>query len=169
MPVAVQTKRMLSPPNPDCKPLAVHWQFGIPILLVFGRFSAKLGPKTPLERQGSSCSAGCTKNQPRRPFLRQFRDNSGFGNHPPHEPLRTDLSGLARFSDCTARQPSSSVGCTSRAWSRLHRTILRPRARPSRVSEHRQSFACNAKSVCALTSAIRVPITKSCTERGPKD
>jgi hypothetical protein len=31
---------------------------------VFGRFSAKLGPKTPLERRGSSCSAGCTRNQP---------------------------------------------------------------------------------------------------------
>ena len=40
---------------------------------VFGRFSAKLGPKTPLDRRGSSCSAGCTKNQPRRPILRQFR------------------------------------------------------------------------------------------------
>ncbi len=45
--------------------LAVQWQFGILILgLVFGRFSAKLGPKAPLERRGSSCSAGCTKNQP---------------------------------------------------------------------------------------------------------
>ncbi len=30
---------------------------------VFGRFSAKLGPKTLVERRGSSCSAGCTKNQ----------------------------------------------------------------------------------------------------------
>ncbi len=30
---------------------------------VFGRLSAKLGPKTPLERRGSSYSAGCTKNQ----------------------------------------------------------------------------------------------------------
>jgi hypothetical protein len=40
---------------------------------VFGRFSAKLGPKTPLERRGSSCSAGCTKNQPGRPILRPFR------------------------------------------------------------------------------------------------
>ena len=30
---------------------------------VFGRCSAKLGPKTPLDRRGSSCSAGCTKNQ----------------------------------------------------------------------------------------------------------
>ena len=49
---------------------------------VFGQFSAKLGPKTPLERRGSSCSAGCTKNQPRRPILRPFRGNSEFGNHP---------------------------------------------------------------------------------------
>ncbi len=47
-------------------------------VLVFGRFSAKLGPKTPLERRGSSCSAGCTKNQPRRPILRPFRCNSEF-------------------------------------------------------------------------------------------
>ncbi len=35
---------------------------GILIFQVFGRFSAKLGPKTPLERRGSSCSAGCTKH-----------------------------------------------------------------------------------------------------------
>ncbi len=39
-----------------------------------GRFSAKLGPKTFLERRGSSCSAGCTKNHPPRPFIRPFRD-----------------------------------------------------------------------------------------------
>ncbi len=44
----------------------------------FGRFSAKLGPKTPLERRGSSCSAGWTKNQPRRPILKPFRCNSEF-------------------------------------------------------------------------------------------
>ncbi len=61
---------------------AVHWQFGILIFPVFGRFSAKLGPKTPLERRGSSCSAGCTKNLPPRPILRPFRGNSEFGNHP---------------------------------------------------------------------------------------
>ena len=36
----------------------------------FFRFSANLGPKTPLERRGSSCSAGCSKNQPPRPILR---------------------------------------------------------------------------------------------------
>ncbi len=30
---------------------------------VFGRFSAKLGPRTPLERRGSSCSGDFTKNQ----------------------------------------------------------------------------------------------------------
>jgi hypothetical protein len=33
------------------------------LFFVFGRCSAKLGPKIPLERRGSSCSAGCTKNQ----------------------------------------------------------------------------------------------------------
>ena len=39
-----------------------------------GRFSAKLGPKTILERRGSSCNAGCTKDQPpSNPFLRPFR------------------------------------------------------------------------------------------------
>ncbi len=43
-----------------------------------GRFSAKLGPKTPLKRRGSSCSAGCSKNQPRRPILRPFRGNSEY-------------------------------------------------------------------------------------------
>ncbi len=63
----------------DGQSLAVHWQFGILILgPVFGRFSAKLGPKTPLERRRSSCSAGCTKNQPRRPILRPSRCNSEF-------------------------------------------------------------------------------------------
>ncbi len=61
---------------------AVHWQFGILIFPVFGRFSAKLGPKTRLERRGSSCSAGCTTNQPRRPILRPCRGNSEFGVHP---------------------------------------------------------------------------------------
>ncbi len=45
---------------------------------VFGRFSAKLGPQTPLERRGSSCSAGCTKNQPGRPSLRPFRGAKKF-------------------------------------------------------------------------------------------
>ncbi len=44
--------------------------------LVFGRFPAKLGPKTPPERRGSSCSAGCSTNQPRRPILRPFRGGS---------------------------------------------------------------------------------------------
>ncbi len=59
--------------------LAVHLQFGILILgPVFGRFSAELGPNTPLERRGSPCSAGCTKNQPTRTILRQFRGNSEF-------------------------------------------------------------------------------------------
>ena len=52
---------------------AVQWQFGFFIFPVSGRFSAKLGPKTPLERRGSSCSAGCTKHQPRRQILRPFR------------------------------------------------------------------------------------------------
>ncbi len=42
---------------------------------VFCRFSAKLGPQTPLDRRGSSCSAGCTKNQPRRPMLRPTLDS----------------------------------------------------------------------------------------------
>ncbi len=40
---------------------------------VFGEFSAKLCPKTTLERRGSSCSAGRTNNQPGRPILRQCR------------------------------------------------------------------------------------------------
>ena len=44
--------------------------------MIFSRFMAKLGPETPLNRRGSSYSAGCTKNQPRRPILRQFRDGA---------------------------------------------------------------------------------------------
>ncbi len=40
---------------------------------MFGRFSAKLGPETPLGRRGSFCNAGCTNNQARRPVLRPFR------------------------------------------------------------------------------------------------
>ncbi len=57
--------------------LAVHWQFGILIFPVFGRFSATLGPKTPLERRGSSCSDGCTKNQPRRQTSKTHPNKSG--------------------------------------------------------------------------------------------
>jgi hypothetical protein len=45
---------------------------------VFGRFSAKLGPETPPGRRGSSCSAGCTKNQPGRPILRPFHGANKF-------------------------------------------------------------------------------------------
>jgi hypothetical protein len=40
---------------------------------VLGRFSAKLGPKTFLERRVSSCSADCTKHQPGRPIIMPFR------------------------------------------------------------------------------------------------
>ena len=40
---------------------------------IFGHFSAKLGPEIPLDRRGSPRSAGCTKNQTRRPILRPFR------------------------------------------------------------------------------------------------
>ena len=40
---------------------------------VFGRVSAKPCPKNHLERWGSSCSASCTKNQPRRPNPRPLR------------------------------------------------------------------------------------------------
>ena len=32
-------------------------------------------PQNPPERRGSSCSAGCTKNQPRRPILRPILDS----------------------------------------------------------------------------------------------
>jgi hypothetical protein len=35
----------------------------------FDHFSTKLGPQTVLDRRGSSCSAGCTTNQPRRPIF----------------------------------------------------------------------------------------------------
>ncbi len=71
-------KHRRCPVGPEPLVSAVHWQLGILIVQVFGRFSAKLGPKTPLERRGSSCSAGCTKNQPRRPIVRTFRGNSEF-------------------------------------------------------------------------------------------
>ncbi len=40
---------------------------------MLGRFSAKLGPETPPDRRGSSCSAGCTTNLLRRQLLRPFR------------------------------------------------------------------------------------------------
>jgi hypothetical protein len=43
------------------------------VFAVVGRLLAKLGPTTPLERRGSSCSAGWTQNQPRRPILKRFR------------------------------------------------------------------------------------------------
>jgi hypothetical protein len=51
--------------------LAVHWQFGVLIFgPVFCRFSATFDLTTSLERRGSSCSAGCIKNQPRSGILR---------------------------------------------------------------------------------------------------
>ena len=37
--------------------------------LIFCQFSAKLGTKIPPDRRGSSCSAGCITNQPRRPIF----------------------------------------------------------------------------------------------------
>ncbi len=69
---------------------AVHWQFGILIFPVLGRLSAKLGPKAPLERRGSSCSDGCTKNQPRGPILMKAMSwQFGILKSPPsNEPLR---------------------------------------------------------------------------------
>jgi hypothetical protein len=47
---------------------------------LFGRISSKLGPETPQtpDRRGSSCSAGCTKNQPGRPIIRPFRGTNKF-------------------------------------------------------------------------------------------
>ncbi len=42
----------------------------------FGILSAKLGPETLLDRQGSSYNAGCIINQTRRPILRPFRDDA---------------------------------------------------------------------------------------------
>jgi hypothetical protein len=40
--------------------------------------ATRMRPRTPLERRGSSCSAGCTKNQPRRPIIRPFRGTKKF-------------------------------------------------------------------------------------------
>jgi hypothetical protein len=45
---------------------------------VFSRFSARRGPRTPLDRRSSSCSAACTKNQPGRPILRPLRGANKF-------------------------------------------------------------------------------------------
>jgi hypothetical protein len=42
---------------------------------VVSRFSTKLGLETPLDRPFSSCSAGGTRNQLRRPAARPFRDD----------------------------------------------------------------------------------------------
>ncbi len=52
--------------------------------LILGGFSAKLGPETPLDRRGSSCSAGWTKNQAVKPIRMPFRDdfcNQGLGRN----------------------------------------------------------------------------------------
>ncbi len=45
---------------------------------VFGPFAAKLGPKIRLDRRGSSCSAGYTKNQPSKLILRTIRGTNVF-------------------------------------------------------------------------------------------
>ena len=42
---------------------------------VLGRFSAKLGPKTPLNGSGSKNGVERTQNQPRRPIIVPFRDH----------------------------------------------------------------------------------------------
>ncbi len=94
--------------KPNNRTSAVHWQFGILFFQVFGRFPAKLGPKTPLERRGSSCSAGCTKNQPRRPILRPFRGNLNSDFTPSNEPLRH----VFQKKTCLLALPPSAAGAT---------------------------------------------------------
>ena len=44
---------------------------------VFLGFSPEIDPGTPLDRPGAPRTSICTKNQPRRPILMPFRDNSG--------------------------------------------------------------------------------------------
>ncbi len=64
------------------------------LVSVLGRFPAKLGPKTPLNRSGSTNGVECTKNQHRRPILipsrgGRFEDltNMCFSRRPgPREP-----------------------------------------------------------------------------------
>ncbi len=75
---------------------------------VFGRFSAKLGPKTHLDRRGSSCSAGCTKNDPGRPILRPFRGAKKFRPdclQVPSLNLATNTTRYARTTRTTCSTP----------------------------------------------------------------
>ncbi len=59
---------------------------------VFGRFSATLVSQTPLERRGSSCSAGCITNQPRRPISKAISKRSKIpARLPSGTQLRTSL------------------------------------------------------------------------------
>ena len=44
---------------------------------VFLGFSPEIDPGPPLDRPDAPRTSSCTKNQPRRPILRQFRGNSG--------------------------------------------------------------------------------------------
>ncbi len=81
-----------------------------------GRLSAEfrpnLAPKTPPEGRGSSCSAGCTKNQPRRPILRPFRGSSEFtpSNEPLSEGSLAGFCGLA--GPGSPARPSKMLGAS---------------------------------------------------------
>jgi hypothetical protein len=73
---------------------------------VFDRFSAKLGPKAPLDRRGSSCSAGCTKNQPGRPILKPFR---GAKKKATRLHSSTQATTTHKPTDCPLNKPSGTL------------------------------------------------------------
>ncbi len=59
---------------------------------VFGRFSAKLGPPTPLKGRGSSCRAGCAIHRPGKPILRPLCGAKNFGQTAFRYPVRFPVS-----------------------------------------------------------------------------
>ncbi len=53
------------------------------VYLVFGRFSAELGPETRSNGSGSKNGAERTQNKPQRPIIRPFRDHFLVRTHNP--------------------------------------------------------------------------------------
>ena len=70
---------------------------------MFGRFSAKLGPKTRLERRGSSCSAGCTKISLADPCKDHFEAVQNSERTPSNEPLSLNVSDSSSAASLTSQ------------------------------------------------------------------
>ena len=72
---------------------------------VFLGFSPEIDPATPLDRPGAPGTSICTKNQPRRPILRPFREV--FRDFSPENRPRDPLRSTGRPPDINLHQKSA--------------------------------------------------------------